>query len=263
MPRGESTGLDAAPARGSNSRMPSDPPDADIRDGDLQPPKRTAGDIAHAAGRSVFGVIPFGGTAAVELFNSVVTPPLERRRDEWREMVGERLLKLERAERVTLEGLQANEAFVSIAMQATLAALRTHVQEKREALRNAVLNAAITETPDDSLRQVFIGLVDTFTGWHLRILRFFRNPKQRFDDCNREAPVYHVAALSDILENAFADLKGRRAFYDLVIRDLHATGLLDVDILHVTRSGGFYDKRTNDLGDEFLAFIADPADSTE
>lgn len=59
---------------------------------------------------------------------------------------------------------------VSIVLQATQIALRTHQTEKRMALRNAVMNAALPQAPEEGLQQMFLHFIDTFTEWHLRLL---------------------------------------------------------------------------------------------
>ena len=83
----------------------------------LDPPKETLGDHAHSLVRAGLGAIPFAGSAAVELFNKVVMPPLERRRDRWREMVGEGLQKLETAGAIDPEELEQDDAFITVIMR--------------------------------------------------------------------------------------------------------------------------------------------------
>jgi len=138
-------------------------------------PKRSKGDIAHSVVKAALGSIPVGGNAAAEFFQLLVTPPLEKRRDEWIAEVGARLQELE-TKGISLDSLQANEQFISTLMQATQLALRTHQNEMREALRNAVQNSARPGAPDDSEQQIFLNFVDSFTEWHIRILRLFRAP---------------------------------------------------------------------------------------
>ncbi len=67
------------------------------------PPEPSTGDAAHAVARSGLGAIPIAGTAAVELLNALVTPPLERRRREWMERIGEGLRRLEDERNANLE----------------------------------------------------------------------------------------------------------------------------------------------------------------
>ena len=70
-------------------------------------PKSAATDKAHAAAKAVLSLIPYAGGPAVELFQSIVQPPLEKRRTEWMERVAEQLEEL-RAKGVDLDTLQHN-----------------------------------------------------------------------------------------------------------------------------------------------------------
>jgi len=74
-----------------------------------------------------------------------------------------------------LESLGENAAFVTTALQATQIALRTHQEEKLEALRNAVVNSASDRSLDDDTRSIFLTFVDAFTPTHLRILKYFQD----------------------------------------------------------------------------------------
>ena len=108
---------------------------------DYSLPEPTKGDAAIA--RAGLGAIPVGGAAAIELLNAIVTPPLERRRQEWMERIGNALKRLEEEKGIILEKLQNNDAFVDIALQASQTALRTSQEEKLDALKNAVLNSSL------------------------------------------------------------------------------------------------------------------------
>ena len=109
----------------------------------------TGGDWAHTISKGALSAIPAVGGPAAELLAAIIVPPLARRRDEWIRALADGLHVLEaRVEGFTIAGLAENEAFVSTVMQATTVAVRTHQQEKREALRNAVLNVAAGRAPD-------------------------------------------------------------------------------------------------------------------
>ncbi len=73
-----------------------------------EPPERSKGDIAHGATRAILSVVPWIGGSAVELFQFVIAPPLERRRDEWMRLIGEAIRDLEAGRRVKPEDLQEN-----------------------------------------------------------------------------------------------------------------------------------------------------------
>lgn len=218
-------------------------------------PHATTGDLAYNTFRGLLSAVPLAGGVLAEWFSHFLAPPLSRRRDEWLRSLAEGLAALEgELEAVSVEGLQHNEAFVTATMQATAIALRTQQREKLEALRNAVLNAAIGRTPDEDLQTMFLQFVDTFTTWHVRILSFFRDPSA----CHMRKQ-YSMGAPAMVLEEVFPELRGGRTFYDQLVRDLHARGLFTLDSLHTTMSeSGMYAKRTTELADRFLDFISSP-----
>ena len=57
--------------------------------------QKTPTDAAHAIAKAVLSAIPLIGGPAVELFQSVIQPPLEKRRELWMVSVGEKLYELE------------------------------------------------------------------------------------------------------------------------------------------------------------------------
>ena len=121
--------------------------------------------------KAALSAIPVVGSPAAELFELVLTPPLSKRRDEWMESVAKRLEGVE----AKVDSMRDDPAFVTTLMHATQIALRTHQEDKLEALRNAVVKSAIGKAPTEDLRALFLNLVDEFTPTHLRILRLFQN----------------------------------------------------------------------------------------
>ena len=115
-------------------------------------PEATLEDRLHTLAKAGIASIPVAGAAASELFTIILAPPLEKRRVEWMNDVAERLKELEEHGELNLEDLQDNETFITTVMQASQAAIRNHQSEKREALRNAVLNAALPQAPEESLQ---------------------------------------------------------------------------------------------------------------
>ncbi len=88
--------------------------------------------------------IPLVGNVIAGELGLLLTPPLTRRRDNFFEDAVRRLRDLEkRVDGFRFEDLANDERFISAMVQATQAALRTHQQEKLDALRNAVLNVAL------------------------------------------------------------------------------------------------------------------------
>lgn len=179
-----------------------------------------------------------------------------------RTVIPDRVIKPLR-EALEPEQLANNDVFIDVVMAASQAAIRTSQEKKREALTNAVLNAALPNPPDESRQQIFIGLVDSLTVWHLKILRFFSDPAKAFEEQAKTPPQYSIGgSLSQLLTAAYPELANERELYDLIGKDLYGKGLMGIDGFHGTMTGrGAYEKRTTVLGEQFLAFISEPKKS--
>lgn len=217
-------------------------------DSSLKIPKASGGDIAHAIARAGLSAIPYLGGAAVELFQGVIQPPLEKRRQKWMAEIGEKLQELE-TKGLNLEDLQNNDQFISAVMYASQAALRTHQEAKLEALKNAVLNIATGQAPEEALQYLLLNFIDSLTELHLRILKLFQAPVP--------PPNVSMGGLSQVLEYNIPDLRQQREVYPQIWKDLYSRGLVNTEGLNVTMTGhGLADKRTTALGDALLEFIS-------
>jgi hypothetical protein len=224
-------------------------------------PKPGRGDALHAFARAGLGSAPIVGAAAAELFNWFIKAPLERRRDEWMAEVGERLKELEEKHGLNLADLQTDEAFVDTVLQASQVALRSAQREKREALRNAILNSALHHGPDESEQQMFLHLIDRFTPWHLRMLDFFNDPPAWFDHHKKARPEYHIGSCLDtVLQVAYPKLKPREPFYTQVCGELDNSGLFSrgMNLKTMMTADGWTASRTTERGKAFLRFIREP-----
>ena len=103
-------------------------------------------------------------------------------------------------------------------------------------------------------------MVDQFTEWHLRLLKFFHDPRGWAKRHNAILPSLMAGSPANVLEAVYPELQGKQAFYNQYWKDLWQRGLVNTDSLHTLMSGdGTLAKRTSDTGDEFLRFIDDPA----
>lgn len=128
--------------------------------------------------------------------------------------------------------------------------------EKLAALREAVADPAKPLPVADSVREMFLGWADRFTGWHLRVLAFLDDPKGWFAAQNRPFPALTMGSISNVLADAYPELRDRRDFYDLIAKDLWLAGLLNTDGMHAMMSaGGAAASRTTDIGKQFLRFV--------
>jgi hypothetical protein len=217
----------------------------------LVPTDKSAGDYVYAAVKAGLASVPVAGGAASEIFVAVVTPPLEKRRTEWMHDVGEGLRRLEQERGIDLAALAENDQFIDIVMSASAAALKTSSHRKREALKNAVLNVAAGDSPEESLAQVFVALVDQFTEWHLKILKLFQNPRPYVSNTNLMS-----SSLNRTLLDVFPELKDQSMLYEQIWTDLSERGLVNTPGLKgMMTADGALAKRTTERGDRFLAFV--------
>jgi hypothetical protein len=227
-------------------------------DNSHKPPGPSRDDAAHAIGRGLLSLIPYLGGPAVELFSALVTPPLERRRQEWMEKIGAALQDLHEVAQIDIDALARDEGFIDTLLVASQAAMRTSQEEKLESLKNAVLHTALPDPPDQALRQIFLSLVDEFTEWHLRLLKLFQDPRAWAE--SRGHTFSSVNSLTGILESAYPELQGERAFYDLVFGGLVTRGLTNTGSLQgMITPQGTLESRLTEIGNQFLAFIDSPA----
>lgn len=243
-----------------------------MADSNDNPLKETPGDHAHTVVRAAISSIPIPGVAgpATELLSALIRPPALKRLEAWCDQVNRALAELrEQRQALDPDSLAGNDDFVSAVQHATQIALRTHQQAKLEALRNAVLNVAVGTAPSDDLQLMFLGLVDGFTPLHLRILKFFRDPYAYYKRAHGPdlSPFdFSHASPAGVLERTFTELGSNRPFCRQIVRDLEAAGLLGSNKPHLRFSenwfeedkthSGALEKRTTDIGDQFLDFIA-------
>lgn len=213
----------------------------------------------HRVARAAISAIPALGGPLVEAFNSLIEPPMAKRRTAWMADVTEAINELYQRGIVTEENLQENEKFFTTLVHASNTAIRNHEREKLEALKHAVLNSALPDAPSDTLQQLFLNLIDSCTSWHIAILMLFQNPEQWAKDNNHKFPNWPMGGISQVIENAYPQLQNQQDIYRLVWSELHRNGLLNTDSIGGTMTGsGMFAKRTTPIGDSFVKFISAP-----
>lgn len=229
----------------------------------LEPPKPGLTDHLHTLARVGLSVVPLVGGPAVELFNAIVSPSIEKRRDEWRREIGERLAAAEQNGKLNIDTLKGNDAFIDVVMQATHVAMRNSQAGKRAALRNAVVNCATAASIDETKSHMFLRLVDGFTDWHLKILALFKNPAEWLQANGRTPEQLGIlgGSLADLVEKAWPELGGNRELVSQIWKDLYSSGLIDTESIaaHMTMAG-VMSPRLSKMGREFLQFVSEPVD---
>jgi hypothetical protein len=218
--------------------------------------------------RAAISAVPYVGGPAKELFNFVITPPLEKRLAKWMNEMADRITEIEEnAKGFKKENLKENQMFLTAVMHATSIALRNHQKEKLEALQNAVVNTARGIDLQEDLQLLFLNLVDSFTTLHLRILKFLDAPEL---PANEETVLQlkrpEETSLGDLLEMTLPELKGQSDVYNAIVQDLFNRGLLSIGSSGLlpgmtsptwgeTWTEKAFVSRTTDLGKRFLKYI--------
>lgn len=229
---------------------------------DKPPKKRSAGDTAREVGKAIVSAIPVAGGPLQVLFENVFAAPIEKRKQVWLEQLTQVVTELQRkVEGLTPEKLAKDEIFITVAMQASQIAIRNHHQEKLEALRNAVLNSVLPNSPEEYEQLIFLRLIDQLTPWHLSILALLSGPEQWMARNSINNPGWSAGGVSTVIEHCFPDLRGKREIYVQLVRDLQAEGLVGQgQFLHLTMTGrGMLESRIPERGRRFLKFISAPS----
>ena len=237
-----------------------------------EPPEPGDGDVAYDITKAIVGVVVAGSvapgadlvlTAADLVLRHVFGSPFARRQQEWSDVIAERLRRVESERGVNLEDLRDNPAFIDAAASAYQAFIKTSDEQKRAALRNAVVNCALPSAPPVIEQQLFLTLVDRLTPLHLAVVGLFRDPTNwSGPEGRRLSPyrTYRSPTPRTVLEDAFPQLGGaNREMADVIWADLQANGLIRTPGLNNSGEGDTVMKtRVTDLGQRFVRFISDP-----
>ena len=140
--------------------------------------------------------------------------------------MAEGLKILENVQGFNIENLKDDEPFVSAVMNASQAAMREHPRQKLDSLRDAVLNVARGPDLSEDEEVIFLFLMNQFTPWHLRILRFFERPLELAKQKGVTPENYYVGSRTQLREDYYPEMHGKQQFYGVVVADLRSNGML-------------------------------------
>lgn len=222
-------------------------------------PKTSRWDYAHLVAKSAISMIPIAWWPLAELFNAIISPPLEKRRNKRIEWIEKWLIDLSERLNLTIENLTTNESFITSLVYATHIAIKNHQHEKLNALKNIVLNNVGVNSVDDDTKLIFLNYIDIFTTQHIVLLKFFYNPQTYIT-----SPLnYSACSISTILEWCVPVFRWKRDFYDLIVNDLYSKWLINTNNIHTTMTYGWaISSRTTLFWNDFIKFISDPINTT-
>lgn len=226
---------------------------------ELIPPDEDFADTVHNLVRMALGTTPIVGGTAAEVFNWIVTPPVQKRLAAWRKEIARRLMDLIReAEdvRAEIERLLSDEQFTSTVIEATQIAVATHSAEKLEALRNAVVNVAAGIEIGEIERSLFLRYVDELSEMHLRILAY-GNGSVRPPQMGHGG--WLNVGVETVLTTVFPELSANALLATILWDELADRALaVPVELNERPPVTQWRKPWTIDFGQQFLRFISEP-----
>lgn len=172
----------------------------------LGPPVRH-GQLVEAAGAGLVGAVPIAGPSLQEIVHLTMGAAYQKRLDGWFSDVAASLDQLQqRGDAPSWAELSQDDDFLDALLRATRAAQSTGREEKRRALRNAVMSSARSPSPHLHRDLRFIDLVDSCAPDHLRLLLFLDDPRRALRLRN-----VSVKEVKSRLEKRFRDQYGGSA----------------------------------------------------
>ena len=217
-------------------------------------PQPDATDTTRAALDKALSAIPVFGPTSSFILSKFWVPSLNRRMEEWLKDFAEAFDR--HCQECNIENLANDEAFISASIQATRIAVATHLEEKRQYLRNALLNIALGKGPDEVRRQLFFNAIESFAPAHVKALNVILRGGGQIPWDKHIVPLasrnYGTA-----LEISVPELQGQGNLVDAIISDLRNSGFCKLGSADQPYPlGGLI---TN-LGVEFLQFVRRPED---
>lgn len=219
--------------------------------------EKSKGDYLHSATKAGLSVVPIVGGALATVFETVFSTPIDKRKEEWLKRLSKTIDDLcERVEGLTPEKLSNNPEFISVYLQASNIALRTHNNEKLEALNSAVNNSVILNDLGESKKMIFLRIIDQMSPLHLALLQFMVDPSHLKNKAESSLPkntYQQWPNLGSIWDEINKDALSDSPIVSLAVKDLYSYGLIMVDSMSkafVKTSAG------TGLGKEFIHFVS-------
>ncbi|MEM9538751.1 MAG: hypothetical protein AAGA60_04480 [Cyanobacteria bacterium P01_E01_bin.42] len=190
--------------------------------------ENTKDDKNYNAVKALTSFIPGVGGAVGEFYSSYVTAPATKRLYEFLESLVIAIQELE--EKVVDELNLEKESFQTNLMYALQIASRNHQKEKLEALRNTVLNSALSISIEEDRQILFLSWLDELTITHLTLLDLICNLSSYAEDkiipwlktnTGQESFKVEIPILGKFNKNP--------DFYNVIIKDIESKGLVDLN----------------------------------
>jgi len=138
-------------------------------------------DKVYRIAEAVTSLLPAGQV----VLHSLIVPPIQKRMEEWIEKIENRLMELEKEERVDLESLKDNQEFSALLLRTIQSAAITSQEEQLDNLRNYVLNITLPNDHSEDELYIILSIISDFTPSHARALHFYCFPEEYMDQISK------------------------------------------------------------------------------
>jgi predicted PurR-regulated permease PerM len=218
-------------------------------------PEKEKGDHLYSAAKGTLNLIPYVGGAVSTLFETVLSSPIDKRKEEWLKNLAATIDDLcNTVEGLKLENLANNNEFVSICIYASNIALRTHQDEKLKRILNAVRNSATGAIGDESKRMIFLRVIDEMTELHIRVFIFLAEIERFVKELDSKQPRSHTTNWGDarnVWDETYNDIRSQDHMLNVIVADLNRYGFVRIKEFHEAR----LDSVATQFGLEFNKFI--------
>jgi hypothetical protein len=181
---------------------------------DFSYPKESSQEKILIGIKKIISTIPHGA-----IFTEWLQAIIDKRRNEWHEIVGEGLteifsLLIDHEDKLKVIEAQFNpESFADIFLVASRVALATSEKEKLKALKNAVINFAFSEQPIDEFEaQIYLDTLGNMNAYEIKILEMVAAPEEWYNKYGHERNIPSMNQnLWVIVAQAFPELGNYRA----------------------------------------------------
>jgi hypothetical protein len=219
----------------------------------FDPTVEPVGDKVHRLARAAIGALPILSGTALEMLNSIIEDPYQKRRTEWLHALTDALNESSANISRLKEDANRADLVLSAILQGTDIALKTNDRTIHECLIKIVLSAAGSRPVEADLLAIYLSTVRQMTSSHFALLEMI-SKRARYEK-GTELKEYEVAFFAEVAKcpNIAVDVPTER-----LLKDLESMQLIFSPAGSPASLGGstnYCTKTLSQFGTKFLAYV--------
>jgi len=218
-----------------------------------------APEVVQSVMRAISRAAPDDVPGVAGLLDTALEGLLKKRRARWHRRFADAVAEIgKRVDETALAALCRKEHFLTIALEAAQIAWRNHSEEKLEALKWAVVHAALPEAANEEVQFMYLRYVDELTPAHLVVVSLLDQPERWMQGRGIAWPSWRWGTASSLIQYCVPALRGQPEAIEQVVRELQFRALVDPAhfVRTATAEGELKQRRTTGFGRTFVANIS-------